>query len=120
MLKKSVGKKKKRTWEALYNHSEARATQSGSASSYDFDLKRLRHHNIQTREVVLNAPEPEPPALTETYDTGIYFDTTYQYDDSEVQELNQEIEGLVVRTTTKAPRYLNSVSLWMRLIPRIS
>ena len=95
-------KKRKRPTATLYNHAEALQNAAATARTEQIDLKRRRQKATVPRNVQVD------PSVVNTLDTNIYF-PLYQYDDEETEQLQTQIEDVVVHTTTKARRYLNSV-----------
>ena len=92
-------KKRKRAQVELYDHTAYRQGASASVVDFNFDTRVLK---VTTRTVNV-VPRPEPPSESQS--------STYAEDAT--QDIPEVDVGVLVRTKTRAKRYLNSVRMPM-------
>lgn len=92
-------KKRKREKAVLYDHSTVRNRATASTFDFDFSTRRLK----LTERVVEIAPKVDTFSPTTS-------DPAYVEEANQAQEIRDDGVGVVVRATTRAKRYLNSVS----------
>ena len=94
-----MARKRNRAKVVLYDHSTTR--NRATASTFDFDFTRGRL--VLDERIVEVTPKVDNPPPHE-------FDPAYAVAANEVEEIRDDEVGVTVKATTRAKRYLNSVS----------